>query len=62
VKAAFNVVEKGITDPTATEALAVTTLFFFFFFFFIQNVKRVIAVAQLRVAQPTYGTCPITCT
>jgi hypothetical protein len=33
-----------------------------FFFFFIQNVKRVIAVARLRVAQPTYGTCPITCT
>jgi hypothetical protein len=26
---------------------------FFFFFFFIQNVKRVIAVARLRVAPPT---------
>jgi hypothetical protein len=34
----------------------------FFFYIYIQNVKRVIAVAQLRVAQPTYGTCPITCT
>jgi hypothetical protein len=32
------------------------------FFFLYKNVKRVIAVARLRVAQPTYGTCPITCT
>jgi hypothetical protein len=39
----------------------VTTRFFFFFFFYT-NIKRVIAVARLRVAQPTYGTCPITCT
>jgi hypothetical protein len=45
-----------------------TSFFFFFFFFlnflifFIQNVKRIIAVARLRVAQPTYGTSPITCT
>jgi hypothetical protein len=28
--------------------------FFFFFFFFNTNTKRVIAVARLRVAQPTY--------
>jgi len=33
-----------------------------FFFFYIYKHKRVIAVARLRVAQPTYGTCPITCT
>jgi hypothetical protein len=40
-------------------SLFVTTPFFFFFY---TNIKRVIAMARLRVAQPTYGTCPITCT
>jgi len=33
-----------------------------FFNFFYTNVKRVITVVCLRVAQPTYGTCPITWT
>jgi hypothetical protein len=31
------------------------------YIFMYTNVKRVIAVARLCVAQPTYGTCPITC-
>jgi len=41
---------------------AVTTRFFFFFFFFLKTYKRIFTVARLHVAQPTYGTCPITCT
>jgi hypothetical protein len=36
--------------------------FFFFFFLIYTNIKRVITVVRLHVAQPTYGTCPITCT
>jgi hypothetical protein len=34
----------------------------FFFFFFLKIYKRFFTVARLHVAQPTYGTCPITCT
>jgi hypothetical protein len=37
--------------PTTPQALA-----------YIYNVKRDITVTRLRVAQPTYDTCPITCT
>jgi len=56
----------GGRQPTGTPSLARLCVVFvtarFFFFFFYTYIKRVIAVARLRVAQPTYGTCPITCT
>jgi hypothetical protein len=36
----------------------VTTRFFFFF----ETYKWIFTVARQHVAQPTYGTCPLTCT
>jgi hypothetical protein len=51
--------EDQVGDNVKEEATQhVTTCFFFLY----TNIKQVIAVARLCVAQPTYGTCPIICT